>query len=382
MIPQQNASMSNETIVNLAKEGAKLGSRVSFVVSILYAVVGFYAVELFGEGVGLLSLSSELIIWGVLSIFGIIIAIFLFAIVPATIIGILTGTCLGIFTKFAQRKQISKYFFVLLCVFFCMVAVIGIHLLFQIPITLSFDPPSHEFSLGTYETYPFLIGIPSIIYIFTGGWIGQQLYSSEFLKRQGFSGKQYPKFVILASLGAIVLFAGLLIFKPQTQPTGVLSLQDNWQLLESGGQDWRSDAYLQEVEFYPNSRLPYEISATYLSKSKRKEIYSIDINKKGRILNKNTSDASPMRESTKLPIKRDDWKIGSVQAWNMFMQIEDVNLCLKPSETHVSFFMYLHRIASGRLAWDLSIWGCSLVGDDSSYYLDAKTGETIESYFK
>jgi len=79
----------------------------------------------------------------------------------------------------------------------------------------------------------------------------------EFVKRQELAGNWHVKFIVLASIGAIVLITGWLIFKPETQPaTGVLSLQDNWQLLETGGQDWRSDAYLQSIVFYPNSRLP------------------------------------------------------------------------------------------------------------------------------
>jgi len=206
---------------------------------------------------------------------------------------------------------------------------------------------------------------------------------NEFVKRQELAGNRHVKFIVLASLGAIILFVGWLIFKPETQPsTGVLSSQDNWQLLEAGGQDWQSDAYLQNVVFYPNSRLPYEISATYLSKSTPEEIYSIDINKKGEIYDTETSETYEMRESAKLPIKRDEWSVGSVQAWNMFMQIESVNSCVKPSEKNVFFSMALHRIASGRLAWDLSVSGCSTLADHSSYYLDAKTGERIGSYFE
>ena len=206
---------------------------------------------------------------------------------------------------------------------------------------------------------------------------------NEFVKRQELAGNQHVKFIVLASLGAIVLFVGWLIFKPETQPsTGVLSLQDNWQLLEAGGQDWQSDAYLQNIVFYPNSRLPYEISATYLSKSTLEERYSIDINKKGKIYDTETSETHEMRESAKLPIKRDDWSIGSVQAWNMFMQIESVNSCVKPSKKNAFFYMALHRIASGRLAWDLSVSGCSTLPDHSNYYLDAKTGERVGSYFE
>lgn len=206
---------------------------------------------------------------------------------------------------------------------------------------------------------------------------------NEFVKRQELAGNRHAKFIVLAFLGAIVLFVGWLIFKPETQPsTGVLSLQDNWQLLESGGQEWQSDAYLQHVVFYPNSRLPHEISATYLSKSTPEEEYSIDINKQGKISNKETSDTFPMRESAKLPIKRDDWKIGSVQAWDMFMQVESVNSCVKPSEKDAFFYMDLSRIGSGKLAWELSISGCSTVDENSNYYLDAKTGEKIGSYFE
>jgi hypothetical protein len=206
---------------------------------------------------------------------------------------------------------------------------------------------------------------------------------NEFLKRQVVAGNRHSKFFVLAFLGVIVLLLGWLIFKPETQTsTGVLSLQDNWQLLESSGQDWQSDAYLQSIWFYPNSRLTYEIYATYLSENAPEEIYSIEISKEGKVINKETRGITPMRESAKLPINIDDWKIESIQAWNIFMQIESVNSCLQPSEKKAFISLELHRIGSGKLAWDISIMGCSTVRDYSSYYLDAKTGETIESYFE
>ena len=202
---------------------------------------------------------------------------------------------------------------------------------------------------------------------------------NEFVKRQELAGNRQAKFFVLTFLGVIVLFAGWLIFKPETQPTtGVVSLQDNWQLLESGGRNWHTDAYLEDIWFYPNSRLPYEIEAAYLSKSFPDEEYSIKINKQGEILKPETDATSPMRESAKLPIKKDDWKIGSIQAWNMFTQIESVNSCTKPSEKNAFFAMDLDRIDSGILSWHLSISGCTTLADNSSYYLDAKTGETIE----
>ncbi len=176
IVQDENLKDKNEEpIINFAREGLKLGKKIGFISSIAYAVVGLFAVELFGEGIGFSSLTFESIIFWVAFIFVTITSILLLAITPATIIGALTGMCLGMLAKLAQRKHISKYFFVLLCALFCIVAVILIHLLFQIPITLSFEPPSYEFTLGTYDSYPFIIGIPSIIYVFIVGWCGQLL---------------------------------------------------------------------------------------------------------------------------------------------------------------------------------------------------------------
>ena len=205
----------------------------------------------------------------------------------------------------------------------------------------------------------------------------------EFVKRQESAGNRHTKFIVLALLAVISFLVGWLIFKPVTQPsTGVLSLEDNWLLLETGGQGWQRDAYLQNIVFYPNSRLPYEISATYLSESTPEENYSIEINKRGEISKAETGETYPMRDSAKLPIYKEDWEIGSVQAWNLFMQIKSVNACVKPSENTAFFYMALHRIPSGKLAWELSVSGCSTLENHSGYLLDAKTGERIESYFE
>jgi len=208
---------------------------------------------------------------------------------------------------------------------------------------------------------------------------------NEFVKKQELTGNRHTKFVVLASLGAIVLFVGWLIFKPETRPIpNVLSLQDNWGLLESGGRDWQSDAYLNSISFDVNESMPYKISATYLSKSIPDEMYTIDIQKNGEISTEIPGfDPSSWRENAKLQIAREDWEIGSMQAWNAFLKNKDVNTCVVTSqEKHVTIFMDLHRIGTGKLAWELTIWDCLFEGDDHSFYLDAKTGETIESYFE
>jgi hypothetical protein len=204
-----------------------------------------------------------------------------------------------------------------------------------------------------------------------------------FVKRRELAGNRYPKFFILAFLGAIVLFTGWLISKPETQPSpNVSSLQDNWGLLETGGRDWQSDAYLNDIVFDVNKSMPYKISAIYLSKSTPDEMYSIDINEKGKIYNTETRETYPMRESAKLPIRREDWVVGSAQAWGLFLKDKTISTCATLRDKHVTIYMRLERIVSGRLAWVLYLGDCPDEGVLLSFYLDAKTGETIESYLQ
>lgn len=213
----------------------------------------------------------------------------------------------------------------------------------------------------------------------------------EFVKRKEHEGKQHIKFFVFGLIGLVAFFFGWLIFKPETKPTPyVLSLEDNWALLASGGYEWQNDAYLNSVSFDVNGRMPYKISATYLSKSTPDEIYSININGNGKITAKEIREFDPFswRENAKLPIKREDWTIGSIQAWNMFLENEGISACLVSSDKSITIFMDLNRIGTGKLAWELSIWNCSVEGADTStgissdFYLDAKTGETIKSYFE
>ena len=200
---------------------------------------------------------------------------------------------------------------------------------------------------------------------------------------------QNPKFILLACLGAIILFvggiilfAGWLISKPKTQPLpNVLSLQDNWELLESGGHDWQSDAYLNRITFDVNESLPYKIEATYLSKSTPHQTYHIDINEWGKVFHTGRDATYPMRQSAKLPIKREDWTIGSMQAWGLFLKNSTINTCATQRDEHVTIYMDLDRTGSGRLAWELFLGDCPLHGVAHFYDLDAKTGETV-GYFE
>lgn len=205
----------------------------------------------------------------------------------------------------------------------------------------------------------------------------------EFVKRQELSGNRKVKFYVLAGFAGIVLLTGLWLAHPFPSPApNVLSMQDHWQLLETGGQDWQSDAYLNSVYFDVIGILPYKISATYLSKSKPDERYSIEIDENGKIYKKETSKTYPMRENAKLPIQREDWVIGSEQAWDLFQKNKEISTCLTSDDKHVPINMHLGRILSGRLAWELLVSSCLDESHSASFYLNAKTGETIESYLQ
>jgi hypothetical protein len=184
MTDMQKTSITKTPTVNSARVGMNFGRKTGLILSSLYAVIGFFVIELLGYGAGL---SSPYFYTSFPSSFPwvgfiiVIIIILLIAIAPATIIGALTGACLGVLAE-KTRGRISKYPFVLLCFTSCLVAIIFIHLLFQIPLTLSFEISNTEFlSFGIYESYLFRLGIPSVIYILTGGWIGWKLYPKAFI---------------------------------------------------------------------------------------------------------------------------------------------------------------------------------------------------------
>jgi hypothetical protein len=206
---------------------------------------------------------------------------------------------------------------------------------------------------------------------------------NEFVKRQELGGNRHTKFIVLAFLCAIVLFVGWLIFKPETHLPNVWSLQDNWELLESRGHDWRSDAYLNAITFDVNESMPYKIEARYLSNRASDKMYYFDTpNNDDSITGEHEFDPSSWRENAKLEIKRGDWIVDSIQAWNLFLKDKTISTCATPHDKHVTIYMTLDRIGSGRVAWELFLGDCPEDGVGYFYYLDAKTGETFDSYFK
>jgi hypothetical protein len=165
--------------IDFVHKGMELGSRAGFRLSTVYAISGIFLVflvEVLKYGVG--DFDWYKLIQGAPIIFIAAFLILLVAVGPATILGILTGMLLGNFVEIFIGR-ISKYFLIFSCALLCMLIAILIHLFFDIPIVFSFQQPptqSPYFSMGVFETYPFYMGIPTILYILAGGWTGWQLY--------------------------------------------------------------------------------------------------------------------------------------------------------------------------------------------------------------
>jgi hypothetical protein len=188
MTNKQDVFQPQDSPINFVQGGMALGSKAGFRLSLLYAISGIFLVFLVEElrdGSGFLDWQAvEAFDWFRLAhavpIFLITVSLILFvAVGPATILGILTGMLLGKFVEIFIG-HLSKYSIVISCASLCMVIAILIHIFFDIPIVFSFQPtPTAQasyFSLGVFETYPFYMGIPTILYVFAGGWTGWQLY--------------------------------------------------------------------------------------------------------------------------------------------------------------------------------------------------------------
>ena len=174
----KNTPISKQLPIDLARDSLIFGGKAGFILSVLYAIGGLLLIEVLGQGMGLLSAPVAPDDWG--DSIGIILIvltmILLFVILPATFIGAMTGMFLGYLAK-RFVKVMPKHLYLAIAVCFCLVVVIGIHLLVGIPIELSFQTSSSPYSSGAYETYPFSIGIPSMIYMLMGIWVGWRLYS-------------------------------------------------------------------------------------------------------------------------------------------------------------------------------------------------------------
>lgn len=152
--------------------GIELGLKLSAILSFTYAFLGILIVQAFVES----DWGSVILIWvlGLPHFFSV-------AILPAIAYGILTGVFLE---KFVRRFNhfLSVPIVILSGVIICIAITVLSHYLFGIQINFSFvNVSTGPLRFGIYETYPFYIGIPSMIYIFSGGWAGWYIYKKIIL---------------------------------------------------------------------------------------------------------------------------------------------------------------------------------------------------------
>ena len=150
-----------------------LGLKLSIILSITYAFFGVFIVENFTKnGTDILgNFLNFLFMWALGTPY-----IFLAAILPALIYGVFTSLFLALLIiKF--KHLFSSITSILLGIAFCAVITALTHFIFNIQVVLSFASTSTDYmSFGVYETYPFFIGIPSIIYTLAGGWASWRIY--------------------------------------------------------------------------------------------------------------------------------------------------------------------------------------------------------------
>ena len=187
MAKAQNTPITKTSTEQLAWEGLGLGAATSLRVSLLYLTAGLLVMEFLGRGLGSLPPPVDYGFWydAVLTILAVMF-IYLFTIPPTTILGAMTGLYFGKLAKFVgERMRMSRYLFLMLSVSSCLLGVLLFHLLFRGPIASVFQSTNEMFSIGIYGTYPFMVGIPSLIYILMGSWIGWKLYSKVGIQRDG-----------------------------------------------------------------------------------------------------------------------------------------------------------------------------------------------------
>ena len=99
----------------------------------------------------------------------------LMALGPAVVLGTLTGGLIGELWEHIGRR-VEGSVFALLGLALCALLVVGLHIVFKLKVDLTIPPvqlqPSEWMSdsLGLLVSYPFLLGLPSIVYILAGAW--------------------------------------------------------------------------------------------------------------------------------------------------------------------------------------------------------------------
>jgi hypothetical protein len=200
---------------------------------------------------------------------------------------------------------------------------------------------------------------------------------------------------ISALIFVLVIFGiGWVLFQPKASSTPqVLSLNENWEMLENGANGWQNNAYLTSVSFYLTKTMDpdaLQVAAEFHSSHvPSDEMLLVGINNAGKVVS-SPLDMMPGQaiepeageivvsagSSAQKPIQQGEWSIDSQAALDLFAKDQEIGLCLGSSNSETT--LILHKVYTDYPAWELRIAYCPDSTSFNSYYLNAKTGERFD----
>lgn len=166
-------------------EGMRMGLKASLILSGAYAILAVL-IEI-GRQIWLTQ-DLEFIMLPLVRVAGMLPFGYLFAIFPTVALGIITGGLIGELWKHIGRR-VDGLVFALLALVLCAGIAVGLHITFGIRFDLTIPSmPLVESDwlmdgLGALVSYPFLMGIPSILYVLAGALGGYIFWRISMNKR-------------------------------------------------------------------------------------------------------------------------------------------------------------------------------------------------------
>lgn len=158
----------NRQADRLGRVGVIMGLKLAVGLSIAYAILSVFGSMIFTSGFsGIVPTLFVLIVGSPL--------IILFGVLPAILYGMVTGRIIGVLAA-RLEAHLSRLSFAIISVVTCASIAALSHILLGITPNFSFRPMDNFSWFGEFDSYPILIGFPTLIYILAGGWAGWKLY--------------------------------------------------------------------------------------------------------------------------------------------------------------------------------------------------------------
>jgi len=154
---------------DLSWKSAELGFKYGLFLSSAYAVSGMIFCILTES-----DFVSTILFWELAVLFTIVLAL-----LPSSLLGGFSGMLIGLLAEIPYANKIPKFVFSLLSSFLCGTIAVLIHIVFKVQASLDSTKSfmQSDFLDSYLFSYPFLFGVPTIIYILAGGWLGWNIYS-------------------------------------------------------------------------------------------------------------------------------------------------------------------------------------------------------------